>query len=1253
MTRTLRSRCLTRLLPLFLILMLCAPTAQAGSDDFEFGQALAKKGKATGDKYWFDLARKVYERILSDGSRDANDKNEARYGIAELVGGEALAAAARRSVPYADVKAAFERAVEGMEEFVSKNPKHPKILAAKLAVGETRLAFVTWARDLLDDSEAIEARGTDTDTVQADARRMVSKAIEYFDELDDGWDGDEPTDEQALAHYSYVTCLYYAARVLNPCSTPAINALAKAAEALDEFINFFDGTMVAVYAMDFLGLTDQERADCEQNEDLKVGLYQSAYDWFESCTATEWVDADSLRIIARGYYHLGRCCNQAGRVGDQNFYKKGAVHLRKMTSRIPTIVKTADGIRAMLQLAELEFKLDNSDQAIEVASEAGKHAGTTGRPWLENQANRLITKILESGDGGDGGSTVSPDILKRVADNQYAQKNWRAAIGAYQKVILACTDTKEDLLNYEIPSWKRLADSYRQLGDLLGAALAAEPVHAAWLDGRIERKAGDSNDANLLLAGGMRRKAMKDMEELFLQTESPVHGDRFKAMRDTFGRDYADHSSAKSGDWNAARDYFREALRLRKSGDSKWKATLAKAEGKFTQVSKNPKAERQHEALVYLMRAASMRKDWRGVEKIALDALKFWESDAVKAQIKEFETVGPRVRKCQGQAKVWLSMAYIELKQPAKAIPFLETWGKEYGGDIRDSFYAPTALGNLVEAYIAMGDIENGLRYHARLLSEFPKYFRLPNITFGLAKYYERQYADLAEPYKGLVIKLRGNDEEIGVVTKRNAAEKEADRIRNRLGDLRGKRDTLQRGISTWEAALEESKKLGKPVEVKGYSQRDYDAAKLELNGDPSAPAAARRVVRDGILKTIERLSSELNAKEAEAENLDKEVTEATREMRDLEQKMYEPLVKAANLYYEWNKVVSPEDRTVRNVSTFAYRFYYATVLNGKDEQNWQRARELYESLLTMSGLSADQKADTSAKLGRIYSHLSGLAKDEQAKQDLVLKAIELLQAGVARNPENNQLVIGVLSNDYAVLPYKSKIQERSFLIPMRHVKDVPEFRKALGELGTPAALLPKYETEAAQKSYERMIGEFKKVIGEWPDKKLKRTVSQFEGAGFDAGFYKAYGNRNRDFRLSLARAWSQSGRPEDGLRAINLCQTLTDSSFAFAETEEGFWEAQEIRLRAYMSASKGMGKEKAEPKDMLEFATKNLRALYLQNPSLGTGVRDVTKDNLKALLKDLDQLRRSAGMSDSDIDLDAPPAGGSNIGTDSEKAGG
>ena len=47
------------LIALLALVLVPAPAALAGSDDFEFGQALARKGQETGEKVWFDYARRV------------------------------------------------------------------------------------------------------------------------------------------------------------------------------------------------------------------------------------------------------------------------------------------------------------------------------------------------------------------------------------------------------------------------------------------------------------------------------------------------------------------------------------------------------------------------------------------------------------------------------------------------------------------------------------------------------------------------------------------------------------------------------------------------------------------------------------------------------------------------------------------------------------------------------------------------------------------------------------------------------------------------------------------------------------------------------------------------------------------------------------------------------------------------------------------------------------------------------------------
>ena len=138
-----------------------APMAEAGSDDFEFGQALAKKGQETGDKVWFDYARTVFNGVLKDRNRSQADRNEALYGLAMLKRGEALAAAANSSVPYAEVKTLFNDAIDGIEKFVNENKDHPSVVEAKLNAGETRLNFVQWARDLLEDIDRLADRDAD------------------------------------------------------------------------------------------------------------------------------------------------------------------------------------------------------------------------------------------------------------------------------------------------------------------------------------------------------------------------------------------------------------------------------------------------------------------------------------------------------------------------------------------------------------------------------------------------------------------------------------------------------------------------------------------------------------------------------------------------------------------------------------------------------------------------------------------------------------------------------------------------------------------------------------------------------------------------------------------------------------------------------------------------------------------------------------------------------------------------------------
>ena len=64
--RPLTRRVSLLLVALFIALPVASPAAQAGEDDFDFAQSLAGIGQATGDKAYFEYARKVLRGMLEE-----------------------------------------------------------------------------------------------------------------------------------------------------------------------------------------------------------------------------------------------------------------------------------------------------------------------------------------------------------------------------------------------------------------------------------------------------------------------------------------------------------------------------------------------------------------------------------------------------------------------------------------------------------------------------------------------------------------------------------------------------------------------------------------------------------------------------------------------------------------------------------------------------------------------------------------------------------------------------------------------------------------------------------------------------------------------------------------------------------------------------------------------------------------------------------------------------------------------------------
>ena len=132
-----------------------APAARAGGDDFEFGKKLA-------EARYFDYARKVFDGILTDREPHATrtkERGPLRPGPPAEGGGHRRHGAAA-DVTYEETRRRSSTAPRTTSQtFVEKNPKNTNAAQARLDVGTIRLAFVQWARELLDDPDETRRSG--------------------------------------------------------------------------------------------------------------------------------------------------------------------------------------------------------------------------------------------------------------------------------------------------------------------------------------------------------------------------------------------------------------------------------------------------------------------------------------------------------------------------------------------------------------------------------------------------------------------------------------------------------------------------------------------------------------------------------------------------------------------------------------------------------------------------------------------------------------------------------------------------------------------------------------------------------------------------------------------------------------------------------------------------------------------------------------------------------------------------------------
>ena len=1244
---SLRARLLAALIPAALLIAFAfvpSPSV-AGGDDFEFGQSLAALGTKSGDQAYFELARQVYHGVIADPDRSEADKDLCRYGLAEMTRDEAMGATGNDAVPYKDVVKSFKEAVETMEAFVKKNPEHARAAEARLAVGTTRLGFVQWARDLLGDPDRAKERGTTLTEIKQDAESMVRGAIEYFDTLRKGSDRRDATQVQQISQYYWVLCQYYLALVYEPSTVAATDGLENAAKKLDEFITMNDGQLLAIYAQDIFGLTRWEQARQTSDEEKRAAFYRQAVEWFETCIETEVTDADSQKVVANGYFHLGQVCNEAGRVGQFNFHRMGVDYMEHIEERHPTLWRQDNGIRAMLEWAKLENKRDRKDEAIAIANRAGDYAKKLGKAWLGNMANRILRTIIagEGGNMGSGSTSASPDVLLRVGNDFFFSKEYGKSIAAYEQVLSAVERRPDNVEEFIVPAWERISSSYREQGDLMASAMALEPLHDIWMDGLV-KKIGGRDDPNMIRFGDIRRRAMAIWKTLYDMTGASLFINQHNEIRDSFSEDYPDHPSGGIGDWNAAMEKFREAADQKRDNNARWRATMNETDELLKKVAEDPNSPKQDAAWFYLAYTQYLREDWNGMLKAAASAEKFWNSPEAAKQIEKFPTILARRKPEVGKTLYWKAEAQYHLASDADdagktaeagklwdaLMKTLDGWHVEYEMLRSQERYWAGTLGHLVFAYIGKGDIPGADKAFRRLLQEDPKNSRLPKITFRLAKHFNDKARTIDDERTTARIELNGTKDKIGVRTQLRTTAKQEQIKLEFMVDQRGALQKAKDLVQKYDAKVKEGEDPQIP-------QKDYEQAKQDT------PVLEAK---------IEELSAEVNKLGAERETLEKRAAELLEVIKSKAQELYEPLTQAADYFWEWDRVLRENNlpRDAGNVAIFADLYFKAGLLRPEVGQNWERAQVLYESYLTLAGVAEEDRQEAMGRLGTIYSRLARTAEaGSEARAKLVQKALDRLQGSIALIPENNDMVVGLLKGDVVVIPWRFDRTNTWYYFPMPRVSTAAEFRKVIAEMGKPGGTpMPKQESEIEDRKYEAAVRAFQNQIGGMNEAAVARTVKGFEGAGFDMRLYKRLAESSDGFRLALAWIYMESGDVEQMNKAYNLASSLVSGTYGAEEYSEDWWEAQALRLGALVTGAELYAREMAAggkpPVTAVEWATRAsnmLRGLHTTNPDLGDHERPETRGELKALFARLKLVCGKVGLSTiDDLILDKLPGG-------------
>lgn len=1205
--------------------------ATAGWDDFEFGQKLIEKG-------YFDYAERVFQSILDDGSRTQADKDKARFGMALLGKAKLGRVLYDERVPYADVKAKYSDAIQQIRAFLDKYPSDPKADDAKSEMASLHLTFTQWGSDLAKNESEEEGpcgsgpssdkekkarpcdiRKTTPNEVLADIQNSVRHAEEIFSALKQTAKSQGMKD---IAAYSFVVCKYYRALTFPSCSQQAGEALKDAAIQLDDYATTNEQYTAGYYAMDYLGLTKQEQAECEGNDDAAKRLYDGAFQAFQACADTPDQGDDSRRVICRGFFHLGRLANSLKeRPWTRDVQRLARKSLQNMERSAPRAVKMEDGIKAMIEWGLLEGTLGDPTAAIGILKKASDHAIEEQFVGVQRRANSMIRCVLDR--AGSSEFEADPGIIQRVAEDMYQNKEFAEAIRVYRQVIVAAPQTRDGLVKYVLPSWNRIGACYRSMEPplYLEAALAFDAVVDEVRAGRIEAKS--ESDPIARLAKECYDAERGALNELVKATGDATVRDRLNTLTQEGPKLFQMGGSSLDQLYGVGQQFFKQAKDEQDQKSPSFPGTFQRARDSFLEVSKNAESDYQDSALQYLVRIPIELEQWSEAVSQADKALAYWDTAEAKKREKDDAFLGRR-RVQKGWVGYWKALALREQKRDAEVLALCESFEKTFPGAAPDTVGRITGMH--VDVLVDQGKIDEAESVLERLERDYPDYYGLGGILKKLASYYQVKVKALADQIQAATELLAGppDDRTKGLRMQIVEAVKRENQLQERVTDLRA---TLDRARAEKAAA---------------DSMTDKDKA-------DETRAAAEKAIADlePKLKEAEKLLAEARQKR---EALQKQADDTLARREALEQEQAAPLRKAADLYRRLDDIVKGLDEKEkgakqRRQADFVYdvatRYYALAKVQKTVVEDWKTVRSLFEDYLAFPDVKA--APDTEAKkrsafyaLGTALVRLAEAAASEEEARPLYATAVRYLESGLARMAKNTPIVVSHLAGETVTLPWQSG--GVTWRIPVPRVASEAQFREYVDKL-TPDRI-PVYTADKTSAAYWKAVDEFKKHVKGLSDKELESTVKSLKDGGLDATFFGEHAWVSSDFLLTLAHAYLLSGVEDNAVRAMNSAKAVLRAAKVDEDTAE-WWESHTILLEVSVSVAerkvKSGGDKSPEARSAAKEADAAMTTIKRLYPNIGGAERRaLTLKEWKAIQLRLRAVGQALGLQLGMIDLEA-----------------